>query len=107
MESREYEMEVKSLQIEPSYVRPQRDVKTITGIVLIVASYLFCWPLIALLGLVSAYLERPIVITVGGPAVYAFSYVLLFAGIYLAGKKYAKRVFDWLTNLALRFVMVG
>lgn len=87
--------------------KPQRDVKTLMGIVLIAASYIFCWPVIGLLGLVSAYLEEPLILSVGGPAVYSFSYVLLFAGVYLAGTKYVKRVLDWFKSLALRFVVVG
>lgn len=106
MESGYSNIEIKALH-GLSGKAPQKDLKTITGIVLIAASYLFCWPLIGLLSLISAYLERPLIISVGGPAVYAFSYVLLFAGTYLAGKKYAKRVFDWFMNFALRFVMVG
>ena len=107
MELRDNKLEINSLVAGTSLERPQKDFKRTTGILLIVASYVFCWPLIGLLSLLSAYLENPFVIATGGPAVYAFSYVLLFAGIYLAGKEYAKRVFDWLTNFALRFVMVG
>lgn len=85
----------------------QKDFKTLAGIALIAASYVFCWPLIGLLGLVSAYLEKPIIFSAGGPLVYTFSYVLLFAGIYLAGKKYVKHVLAWLKALALKFVAVG
>ena len=83
---------------------PQKDLKTITGIALIAASYLFSWPLIGLLGLISTYLDRPLIISAGGPAVYVFSYVLLFVGIYFAGKKYVKHVFDWFMSFALKLV---
>jgi len=85
----------------------QRDFKTLTGIALIIASYIFCWPLIGLLGIFSAYLERPLIISVGGPAVYAFSYLLLFVGVYLAGKKYAKLIFDWFKYRALRLITIN
>jgi len=106
LESKVRNIEVQSLN-GLTAGKPRRDLKTLAGITLITASYLFCWPLIGLLGIVSAYLEEPLILSTGGPAVYSFSYVLLFAGIYLAGKKYVKHVFDWFKSLALRFVMVG
>ena len=67
-----------------------KEPRNIAGLLLIIASYVFCWPVISALGLVSFYLDEPLFFTVGGPLVYAFSYLLLMGGVYLAGKKYAR-----------------
>ena len=83
------------------------DLRVISGISLITVSYILGWPTVAALAALSAHMDKPAVVAVGGPLVYGFSYIILFAGVYLVGKKQAKRLHDCLRGLANRFLMVG
>jgi hypothetical protein len=62
----------------------------IAGLILIGVSYLIGWPAVAAFGFLAVYLEEPMIVIIGGPATYAFSYVVFFAGAWLAGAEYAK-----------------
>ena len=84
-----------------------RDPRTFTGLMLIAASYIFCWPVIGALGVISAYTDHPSIVAIGGPAVYAFSYLLLGAGIYLAGENCVKAIIQWFMSLVKKVVFVN
>ncbi|MBE9503878.1 MAG: hypothetical protein IME96_06865 [Proteobacteria bacterium] len=66
--------------------------RTLAGIGLIILSYIAGWPVIGALGIISTWMNRPDLVLVGGPAVYILSYLILLAGIILAGKECAKMV---------------
>ena len=63
--------------------------RTMVGIGLIVLSYVACWPVISVLGVIAARNGNTGLIFIGGPVVYLMSHLLLFAGLFLAGKSCA------------------
>lgn len=67
--------------------------KTLVGIALILFSYIAGWPAVSALGLVSVWVDNPDLVMIGGPVVYFLSYLIMFAGIALTGKKYTKMLF--------------
>lgn len=66
--------------------------RTLAGIGLISLSYISCWPVISVLGILSAWIDKPALVMVGGPAVYLLSCLFLVAGLVLAGKECATMV---------------
>ena len=65
-------------------------VRVMAGIFLILLSYAIGWPAVAVLGGVSVYTGKPLILAVGGPLAYGFSHVVFLIGIYYAGKDTAK-----------------
>lgn len=65
------------------------------GIFLILLSYVLGWPAVAGFGLLSMYLKEPLVLIIGGPTIYIISHLMLFAGIYIAGRDYARVLLQW------------
>lgn len=92
--------------IKTSLGEPNK-LRVILGILLIVISYILGWPAVSAMAALSLYLDKPSIVTYGGPLIYGFSYVLLFIGLYLAGKKHAHLFYDRLKSLAGRLLMVG
>lgn len=64
-------------------------VRVITGLCLILFSYIIGWPAVGALGVISLYTENPLLLLAGGPIVYGLSHVVFLIGLYLAGKDYA------------------
>jgi len=60
--------------------------RIVTGLILLVASYLMAWPAIALLGAIAAWLRKPILLVVG-PVLYGLSWVVFLVGLLLLGSK--------------------
>ncbi|RJQ85398.1 MAG: hypothetical protein C4519_03240 [Desulfobacteraceae bacterium] len=71
------------------------------GLVIVGISYLVGWPAIALMALIAAYAEAPLVLVIGGPATYGLSHLLFILGAYLAGAQYARTFFRWATRVAI------
>ena len=69
-----------------------------TGLVLVGFSYLIGWPAVGLLALIAYWMGEPLVLVVGGPAIYGFSHVVFWAGSWLAGARYAAVILRWLTR---------
>ena len=65
---------------------------TVFGIALVVLSYLTCWPVISLLGIAAAEMEKPGLLLIGGPVVYIASNLLFVAGVFLAGRQALSRL---------------
>ena len=61
--------------------------------------------MVALLGALSIYFSRPLLVVIGGPAVYIFSHLLFLLGMYLAGMRYSWIVFRWLTRITMLKLM--
>lgn len=66
------------------------------GIVLIVLSYVLGWPAVALFGGLATYFDDMRIVTIGGTSVYAFSWLLIPAGIYVGGPEAMKAVKKWI-----------
>jgi hypothetical protein len=77
-------------EIDLARLRRKPTPRMIAGLILIGVSYLIGWPAVAAFGFLAVYLEEPMIVIIGGPATYAFSYVVFFAGAWLAGAEYAK-----------------
>lgn len=83
--------------------KPSKEIliKNITGIFLILFSYIIGWPLIVLLGIISVYIKEPLIVVIGGPVAYGISHLVFLAGMYLAGARYTMILLRWLSRLAV------
>ncbi|MHB8771774.1 MAG: hypothetical protein ACYC7J_12295 [Syntrophales bacterium] len=66
-----------------------------TGLGLVGFSYLIGWPAVGLLALLAYRMDEPLLLVIGGPAVYGFSHVVFWAGSWLAGARYAGVILRW------------
>ncbi len=71
------------------------------GIALVVAGNLVGAPGIALCAFLAYYWDTPRIIVVGGPVLLVVAHLLFLSGIYIAGGRYVKVVFRWLTRVVL------
>jgi len=65
---------------------PSKKTKILIGLVLIIVSYILGWPAVGAIAGIAAYLKAPMIGLIGCPAIYIFSWLMLFAGVYLIGK---------------------
>ncbi|HOX43778.1 MAG TPA: hypothetical protein PK668_09270 [Myxococcota bacterium] len=63
--------------------RPSR--RLLTGLGVLAVSMLLGWPAVGALAGLAVYLREPLIGLVGGPAVYAFSWVLYGAALWIGG----------------------
>jgi hypothetical protein len=70
-------------------------IRVYAGLVVIAISYLIGWPAVALCGVLSVYFQEPLILLVGGPAIYGTSHVVFWVGVYLAGARYTAAFFRW------------
>jgi hypothetical protein len=75
--------------------------RVILGVSAICFSYIIGWPAISVLGALAIYLERPLLIAIGGPLLYGFSHLVFLLGMYLAGYNYTKIFLRWATRIAV------
>ncbi len=75
--------------------------RVIFGVGAIIFSYIIGWPLIAGLGAVSVYWNKPLIVAVGGPLAYGLSHLVFLLGMYLAGARYSMIFFRWATRVAV------
>ncbi len=80
-------------------------VRIITGVLAIGFSYVICWPAIGGLGALAIYLNKPLLIVIGGPVLYGLSHLVFLAGMYLAGEKYTKIFLRWVTRVTMERLM--
>jgi hypothetical protein len=71
------------------------------GIGLILISYVIGWPAVGMLGLIAFYTAEPLILVIGGPLVYGLSHLVFWAGLYLAGKRYALALAHWASRKVL------
>jgi hypothetical protein len=71
--------------VDPVLLKPP-SARIVTGLILLGASYLLGWPAIALLGVVAAWLRRPILLAVG-PPLYGLSWLVFAIGLLFIGSK--------------------
>ncbi|MFQ5484638.1 MAG: hypothetical protein ACE5DO_04800 [Desulfobacterales bacterium] len=80
--------------------------RVFAGLSVIGVSYLIGWPAISALGAISIYLQKPLLIAVGGPLTYGLSHLVFLLGLYLGGIEYAKVFLRWLTRIAMEKFIV-
>ena len=79
--------------------------RVIMGLSAIGISYIIGWPAVALLGAVSVYLNKPMVVLIGGPVTYGLSHLVFILGVYLAGAEYSKVFLRWATRAIMEKLM--
>jgi len=85
--------------------RPSK--RFLTGVGLVLISYVLGWPMVGLFSVLAAYFQNPGLL-IGGPIAFGFSHLVFLAGMYLAGRgsfKYVEIFFLWsLRTLVERLV---
>ncbi|MDA3897101.1 MAG: hypothetical protein PF482_13250 [Desulfobacteraceae bacterium] len=82
-----------------SIFREKPTPKMISGFICIIVSYIICWPVISVLGIISLYLKMPLIVIFGGTLIWGFSHLLCMFGLYLAGAQHSKVFLKWITRL--------
>ena len=84
-----------------SAFKEKPSIRVILGVSAICFSYIIGWPAISVLGALAIYLNRPLLIVIGGPLLYGFSHLVFLLGMYLAGYNYTKIFLRWATRVAV------
>lgn len=79
--------------------------RIVVGLIIIGISYTIGWPAVGVLGMLSIYMEEPLILAIGGPAVYGLSHLVFILGAYLAGAEYARAFFRWATRVGIEKLM--
>lgn len=79
--------------------------QNIIGIFLMCCSYIIGWPAVGLIGVLSIYWHKPLLIIIGGPLLLVIAHLLFLMGMYLAGGKYIMVFFRWATRVTLEKLM--
>jgi len=69
--------------------------RCVLGIAMLSLSNLICWPLIAVLGGMSIHQNKPLIAAVGGPVVYAVTFICSIIGMAMAGGKFVRAFLRW------------
>lgn len=84
-----------------SAFRKRPNLRIITGVLAIGFSYVIGWPAIGALGALSIYLNKPLLVVIGGPLLYGLSHAVFLLGMYLAGEKYTRIFLRWATRVTM------
>ncbi len=88
-------------QADLSAFKEKPSMRIIIGLSVMGFSYIVGWPAISALGIVSVYLNKPLLIAIGGPFLYGLSHLVFMLGMYLAGYNYTKIFLRWATRVAV------
>lgn len=84
----------------------QKPSKTIiAGIALIAFSYVIGMPAVVTIGLIAAWMKKPLIAVIGGPLIYAISTIIFIVGIKMAGKKYFVDLLRWTIRVILEKIL--
>ena len=84
-----------------SAFKEKPSIRVILGVSAIAFSYIIGWPAVAALGMLSIYLEKPLIVAIGGPLTYGLSHLVFLLGMYLAGYNYSKIFLRWATRVTV------
>jgi len=76
--------------------------RMIAGLILVGLSYVLGWPAVAASGFLAFYQGEPLIAVIGGPAIYAISHLLFFAGAWLAGAEHVRILTRYGTKLLFK-----
>lgn len=79
--------------------RQKPSARVVFGVIFIIASYLLCWPVIGIFGLLAISAGQPLWVVLGGPVTWAVSHLVCMFGLYLAGMEHSKALLKWLARL--------
>lgn len=85
---RKYVMEILENPTELSEFKEPLTTRLITGLILMGLSYVIGWPAVAVLSVLAAWLQEPMIAVIGCPTTYALSYVVFIVGAWLARAPY-------------------
>jgi len=88
-------------QADLSAFKKKPSIQIIIGLSVMGFSYIIGWPAISVLGILSVYLNKPLLIAIGGPLLYGLSHLVFMLGMYLAGYNYTKIFLRWATRVAV------
>ncbi|MFC1880754.1 hypothetical protein ACFL2S_04540 [Thermodesulfobacteriota bacterium] len=88
-------------QADLSAFKEKPSMQIIIGLSVMGFSYIIGWPAISALGIVSVYLNKPLLIAIGGPLLYGLSHLVFMLGMYLAGYNYTKIFLRWATRVTV------
>ena len=88
-----------------SAFKEKPSMRVVIGISTIAFSYIIGWPAVGALGALSIYLEKPLVVAIGGPLIYGLSHLVFLLGMYLAGADYTRIFLRWATRVAVEKLM--
>lgn len=92
-------------QADLSVFKQRPTPRVIFGLCIIGFSYIIGWPAIAGLGMLSIYLQKPLIVAIGGPVLYGLSHLTFMIGTYFAGALYTRVFIRWLTRVIVeRFI---
>ncbi len=80
-------------------LRERPSARVVTGIALMAFSYMIGWPAVALFGVLAIYFQEPLIVIIGGPAMYGTSHLVFLAGLYLAGAGHTYVFARWATRM--------
>lgn len=72
--------------------------RLIVGLSLFGLNFLLGWPVVAALGAAALWTDSPLLLILGGPAAYAFSWMLLGLSVLLVGPdsaRYLRAILRW------------
>ena len=84
-----------------SALKKKPSMRVVFGIWVIAFSYIIGWPAVGALGMLSIYLEKPLIVAIGGPITYGLSHLVFMLGMYLAGADYTRIFLRWATRIAI------
>lgn len=88
-------------QADLSAFKEKPSIRVILGVSAIAFSYIMGWPAVGALGMLSIYLDKPLIVAIGGPLTYGLSHLVFLLGMYLAGYNYTKIFLRWATRVAV------
>ena len=88
-----------------SFVREQHTIPVLIGIFLIVVSFLIGLPAVFVVGIIAAWVRKPLIGVIGIPLIYGFSWLLLMMGMYLTGPDYARSLGKWIVKVVLEKIL--
>ena len=86
----------------PGILKQKPTTRVYGGVALMALSYLTGLPLLVFLTYLSVKMSKPLIIAVGGPAVFGLVHIMFGVGVYLAGRNYAIEVLLWATKQFLK-----
>jgi hypothetical protein len=75
--------------------------RIIIGLIVIAISYMIGWPAVGALGILSVYIQEPLVLIIGGPLIYGLSHLVFILGMCLAGAEHTRVFFRWATRVSM------
>ena len=81
---KKYIKEILENPADLSEFRERMTPRLITGLILMVLSFIIGWPAVATLSVLAVWFKEPLIAVIGCPTTYALSYVVFIIGAWLS-----------------------